>query len=182
MFLVNSRFPLVSAALARSQQRVRFTVRAPLLPKLRGHFAEFLNHNSLDRLGILYLITCVGLGYGRLEPRADAFLGSIGSPDHPPRGAPIGSQARERRICLPFALRPWTGATIARPGYLPASHLLMRWPYRIGSRAFPRTRVPRRGPASAGRGGKHHRLGMGGSSPVREYQPVVHRLRLSASP
>ena len=87
MFLVNSRFPLVSAALARSTQQVGLTVRAPLLPKLRGHFAEFLNHNSLDRLGILYLITCVGLGYGQLEPRADAFLGSIGSPDPPRRGS-----------------------------------------------------------------------------------------------
>jgi hypothetical protein len=30
---------------------------APLLPKLRGYFAEFLNHSSLDRLGILYLTT-----------------------------------------------------------------------------------------------------------------------------
>ena len=36
----------------------------PLLPKLRGHFAEFLNHSSPDRLSILYLTTCVGLGYG----------------------------------------------------------------------------------------------------------------------
>jgi hypothetical protein len=34
-----------------------FKVWAPLLPKLRGHFAEFLNHDSLDRLGILYLTT-----------------------------------------------------------------------------------------------------------------------------
>lgn len=84
MFLVNSRFPLVSAAHTRSHQQVVVTGQAPLLPKLRGHFAEFLNHDSLDRLGILYLITCVGLGYGQLEPRADAFLGSIGSPDHPP--------------------------------------------------------------------------------------------------
>ena len=42
------------------------TYPAPLLPKLRGHFAEFLNHGSHDRLGILYLITFVGLGYGRL--------------------------------------------------------------------------------------------------------------------
>ena len=83
MFLVNSRFPLVSAAPIPSHQRVVFKVGAPLLPKLRGHFAEFLNHDSLDRLGILYLITCVGLGYGRLGPHVDAFLGSIGSPDHP---------------------------------------------------------------------------------------------------
>src|SRR5690348_8610499 len=42
---------------------------APLLPKLRGQFAEFLNHSSPDRLGILYLTTCVGLGYGPLETR-----------------------------------------------------------------------------------------------------------------
>ena len=86
MFLVNSRFPLVSAAPIPSRSLVPFKVGAPLLPKLRGHFAEFLNHDSLDRLSILYLITCVGLGYGRLEPRVDAFLGSIGSPDHPHEG------------------------------------------------------------------------------------------------
>src|SRR5674476_1410452 len=79
VFLVNSRFSLVSAAVhARAASAV--TIRAPLLPKLRGHFAEFLNHDSLDRLGILYLTTRVGLGYGRLRPRAEAFLGSIGSP------------------------------------------------------------------------------------------------------
>ena len=87
MFLVNSRFPLVSATLAPSPQRVRMWARVPLLPKLRGHFAEFLDRDSLDRLGILYLITCVGLGYGRLGPRVDAFLGSIGSPDPPARGS-----------------------------------------------------------------------------------------------
>ena len=35
-----------------------------LLPKLRRHFAEFLNHCYPIRLGILYPSTCVGLGYG----------------------------------------------------------------------------------------------------------------------
>ena len=35
-----------------------------LLPKLRVQFAEFLQHSSLKRLGILYLSTCVGFGYG----------------------------------------------------------------------------------------------------------------------
>ena len=35
-----------------------------LTPKLRVHFAEFLQHRSLKRLGMLYLPTCVGLGYG----------------------------------------------------------------------------------------------------------------------
>ena len=38
--------------------------RGPLLPKLRGQFAEFLQHHSLKRLGMLYLSTCVGFGYG----------------------------------------------------------------------------------------------------------------------
>ena len=57
----------------------------PLLPKLRGYFAEFLNHSSLDRLGILYLITCVGLGYGPCMSSLEAFLGSIGSLNSPQR-------------------------------------------------------------------------------------------------
>jgi hypothetical protein len=30
------------------------------------------------------------LGYGQLEHLVDDFLGSIGSPDHPPRGRPTG--------------------------------------------------------------------------------------------
>ncbi len=38
--------------------------QAPLLPKLRGHFAEFLNKGSLVRLRILSSPTCVGLRYG----------------------------------------------------------------------------------------------------------------------
>ena len=50
-----------------------FTYPAPLIPKLRGYFAEFLNHDSLDRLSILYSSTCVGLGYGRLMTRSRSF-------------------------------------------------------------------------------------------------------------
>ena len=34
----------------------------PLLPKLRGNFAEFLNHSYLAHLRILILTTCVGSG------------------------------------------------------------------------------------------------------------------------
>ena len=41
--------------------------QAPLLPKLRGHFAEFLNNSSLARLRILSSSTCVGLRYGHLQ-------------------------------------------------------------------------------------------------------------------
>ena len=38
--------------------------RAPLLPKLRGQFAEFLNNPSPVGLRIFFLPTCVGLRYG----------------------------------------------------------------------------------------------------------------------
>ena len=38
--------------------------QAPLLPKLRGHFAEFLDNASPAGLGILSPSTCVGLRYG----------------------------------------------------------------------------------------------------------------------
>ena len=51
MFLVNSRLDLFTAA--------RVSHLAPLLPKLRGQFAEFLNQSSLERLRILSSPTCV---------------------------------------------------------------------------------------------------------------------------
>ncbi len=52
---------------------------APLLPKLRGHFAEFLNKGSLARLRILSLPTCVGLRYGHQLASLETFLDSVGS-------------------------------------------------------------------------------------------------------
>ena len=41
--------------------------QAPLLPKLRGHFAEFLNNASSVGLRILSSSTCVGLRYGHMH-------------------------------------------------------------------------------------------------------------------
>ena len=40
---------------------------APLIPKLRGQLAEFLNNHSPVGLRILFLSTCVGLRYGHLR-------------------------------------------------------------------------------------------------------------------
>ena len=153
MFLINSRFPLVSAALIPSQQHVLIRVRAPLLPKLRGHFAEFLNHDSLDRLSILYLTTCVGLGYGRLGPRVDAFLGSIGSPDPPPSGGLSGLRHHARRICQPDVLHPWT-RSFPLPG--PATFLRHTCYYAClpgSGPALPTTRSPPKGQVTDGSGG-----------------------------
>ena len=78
MFLVNSRLGLVSAAPSSSGREVLHFTGAFLLPKLRNHFAEFLNQSSLARLGILYLSTCVGLGYGRPVSSLEVFLGGMG--------------------------------------------------------------------------------------------------------
>ena len=46
---------------------------APLLPKLRGHFAEFLNKGSPVRLRIFFSSTCVGLRYGHLYTISTSF-------------------------------------------------------------------------------------------------------------
>ncbi len=57
VFLLNSRLNLFSAA----------SFEALLIPKLRSHFAEFLNKCSPVRLRILSSPTCVGLRYGHLS-------------------------------------------------------------------------------------------------------------------
>ena len=51
-----------------------------LLPKLRRQFAEFLQHPSLNRLGILYQSTCVGFGYGLC---GSYFLELLRGPQNP---------------------------------------------------------------------------------------------------
>ena len=57
MFLVNSCLGLFTAA----------SFEAPLIPKLRGQLAEFLNNPSPVGLRILSSSTCVGLRYGHLS-------------------------------------------------------------------------------------------------------------------
>ena len=58
VFLLNSCLSLFSAAHLKW---------APLLPKLRGHFAEFLSNASSVSLRILSSSTCVGLRYGHVS-------------------------------------------------------------------------------------------------------------------
>ena len=53
-----------------------------LLANLRRYFAEFLQHSSLKRLGILYQSTCVGLGYDLME---GYFQEPLSSPFNPIR-------------------------------------------------------------------------------------------------
>jgi hypothetical protein len=79
VFLVNSRLGLVCATPSSSGREVLHPSGVILIPKLRMEFAEFLNQGSLDRLRILYVPTCVGLGYGHLISSLEDFLGSMGS-------------------------------------------------------------------------------------------------------
>lgn len=178
MFLVNSRSGLVTAAGPRFRRHGRTRQPAPHLPKLRGQFAEFLNHGSLARLGILYLATSVGFGYGPPTRPLEAFRDSMGSPTSPLRLG-IRSQAPGARIYLYTALHPYPGTTTGRAGL----------PFCVPpSRARTPSAAPR--PATT-RSTRPHAARTMTPPPrcradqrrqVRDYQPVALRLRLSASP
>ena len=81
----------------------------PLLPKLRGQFAEFLQRRSLKRLGILCQSTCVGLGYG-LTP--GCFLGHPGRRDQSNKTRRLSTSVTTSRlrninlIPIDYAFRP----------------------------------------------------------------------------
>src|SRR5579884_2406547 len=68
VFLVNSRLSRFFAASSRSGQ-AQLATKAPLLPKVRGQFAEFLNRGSLVHLKrVLFAYQC------RFAVRADDLL------------------------------------------------------------------------------------------------------------
>ena len=111
--------------------------RAPLLPKLRGHFAEFLNNPSPVGLRILSSSTCVGLRYGR---HISPFLASkhrrlpyLSSVPFARRNQRPGSAISEcqlfniwrlrnfNRMCIDYASRPRLSSRLT-----------------LGGRTFPR--------------------------------------------
>ena len=82
---------------------------APLLPKLRGQYAEFLNNPSPVGLRIHSSSTCVGLRYGRLQYTSHLFSLPIRcasllffSPFRPGQPSP-GSQLLDMSVCLNFS-------------------------------------------------------------------------------
>jgi hypothetical protein len=92
VFLLNSRLGRFTATRAGFSAKPTPAL-APLLPKLRGQYAEFLDHVSLVHLRLLASPTCVGLRYGR-------FLDSPPGFSCPPtplvltRGFPLGPRHR----------------------------------------------------------------------------------------
>ena len=120
MFLLNSRLGLFTAT----------TLVVPLLPKLRGHFAEFLNKGSPVRLRILSSPTCVGLRYGHHILMIAAFLASVDSYASLLASLPVGLLPYTQRTSLPCSLHPWTGSTINRlilSFCVNASHIWWYW-------------------------------------------------------
>ena len=113
MFLVNSRLGLVSATPSGSGREVLHPTGVILLPKLRMEFAEFLNQGSLDRLRILYVPTCVGLGYGHLNSSLEDFLGSMGSLASPEAARHRASGLRPSGFAWKAPLHTYPRATIA---------------------------------------------------------------------
>ena len=87
----------------------------PLLPKLRGEIAKFLNEGSLARLSALTLghlcrFAVRAVTFQRLE----AFLGTLAFPTSFPRELPIRLSLMKGRFSDPFGLNVPTGIAIAR--------------------------------------------------------------------
>lgn|GEM_PF-1118098 len=77
VFLVNSCQALFAVAPSRFGGEPLHANGAPLLPKLRGDFAEFLLDGSPEHLRIFSPPTCVGFGTVTQRPPHEAFLGSV---------------------------------------------------------------------------------------------------------
>ena len=90
VFLLNSRLSLFSAA----------TCVAPLLPKLRGHFAEFLNNTSPVGLWIFSSSTCVGFRYG-YNQHYSGFSRQCGFSNFPTLFQSLSYFIIRWRFCLP---------------------------------------------------------------------------------
>ena len=109
--------------------------QAPLIPKLRGQFAEFLNYPSPVGLRILFLTTCVGFRYGRLRytqsfsrllPSTLPYL--IFGPLRPGRPSPGLCPSKVslclncwrlrnfHRMCIGYASQPHLSSRLTRSG------------------------------------------------------------------
>ena len=125
VFLLNSRLGLFTAA----------AFAAPLIPKLRGQFAEFLNYPSPVGLRIFFLTTCVGLRYGHLEHSHNFSRPVSGilpylnfGPLRPGRPTPGISPSKVslclrfrrlrnlHRMCIGYASRPHLSSRLTRSG------------------------------------------------------------------
>ena len=100
MFLINSRLGLFTAALLGVNPKEH-----PLLPKLRGHFAEFLNESSLAHLENSHLDYLCRFAVRAPIFYLEAFLGSVKSTTRRHNVfSPSQLSLNEYRICLILSL------------------------------------------------------------------------------
>ena len=121
MFLLNSRpglFTVIPPPLAVNA----YKGGTPHLPKLRGHFAEFLKESYLERLPIFWVSTCVGLRYERLYYSQMGFSWQLGISDFPSAVA-LGPYHSSTRIST--NLQVLTNTSNRLLTYPPASPLLL---------------------------------------------------------
>ena len=126
VFAKQSLGPILCGPLPLMPARGTQVPRAPLLPKLRGHFAEFLLHSSLEHLRLLASPTCVRLRYGHRAhspPRLFSAAGLRKLPEGKPSsrhqisatrvfsppGPPTSLHRDDHRPALPSLLRPPCG-------------------------------------------------------------------------
>ena len=132
--------PFLCGPLRLTSARLGHPTGAPLLPKLRGELAEFLNEGSLVRLGAL-------------------------TPAHQCRSAVRALVASHAWLFLAPRLN---SIVFGRPQTAPLLVRRLRgWTWQLHRHALPTLGRPLHG--------------LDRLSAVTEYQPFVHRLRLSAS-
>ena len=119
--------------------------RASLIPKLRDHYAEFLDLVSLVHLRLLALPTCVGLRYGRTcKLPTEAFLACrlqktwtwvAPHPRTPVSGFPYAVGRPIHKAAFPSLHGPFCGNNAYTAGLecSPAIHRLRLWGLALGS-------------------------------------------------
>lgn len=152
MFLINScccRFTVAASPYSRPT--------APLIANLRGHFAEFLNQRSPERLSILYSPTCVSFSTVSLNVTLRSFSWTFGG--QLPNQVVVSTFARYRAHLttrkanskqraipaarLPFKRRPSVGIlkklrNINLMSIVYAFQPRLRYRLTLGGIAFPR--------------------------------------------
>jgi hypothetical protein len=125
VFAKQSLGPILCGPLPLMPAKGTQVPRAPLLPKLRGHFAEFLLHSSLEHLRLLASPTCVRLRYGH-KMHSPPRLFSAAGLGRLPEGEP---SSRRRVSADPGLFSPGTAYLLAPgrpapgPAFTPASPL-----------------------------------------------------------
>ena len=110
VFAKQSLEPILCDPFPLRGAKPRQVLEVPLLPKLRGHFAEFLLHKSLEHLRLLASPTCVRFRYGQPMDSPNRLFSAAGSnPLRLFRGRDFALRSQD------CSLPRWTGTTIARP-------------------------------------------------------------------